>query len=106
MSYVNWKKTYKWFTSISFSNINSDEKKSFFQKDWFSGWFTSKSKQNEEKEDPYPRIIKNDLFDEKSKTTTNEEEPSQEESQETEDVAIDEPETQNIADKIIAEVFI
>ena len=89
-----------------FSNINLDEKKSFFQKDWFSGWFSSKSKQNDEKEDPYPRIIKNDLSEEKSKTETNEEEPSQENPQETEDVASEEPQTQNIAEQTIAEVFI
>jgi len=42
------------------------EKKGFFQRDWFSGFFTSKTKKTEEKEDPYPRIIKNDLSEDQS----------------------------------------
>lgn len=46
--------------------ILQGEKKSFFQRDWFSGIFASKTKKNEEKEDPYPRIIKNDLSEDQS----------------------------------------
>ena len=57
------------------------EKKSFFQRDWFSGFFASKTKKTEEKEDPYPRIIKNDLSEDQS--TEDKKDEASSEAQET-----------------------
>lgn len=78
----------------------SDENKSFFKKDWFSGWFASKTKQNDVKEDPYPRIIKNDLTEKNTETEENEIEATKETQKD------EEKETPNLPKEEIIEVLI
>jgi len=48
------------------TTVVTNEKKGFFQRDWFSGFFSSKARKTEEREDPYPRIILNDLSEKES----------------------------------------
>ena len=84
--------------------ILQGEKKSFFQRDWFSGIFASKTKKTEEKEDPYPRIIKNDLSEDQS--TEDKKGAESNEAQKNSDEATEiQTENSNKEEQVAEEVF-
>ena len=80
--------------------IFSGEKKSFFQRDWFSGFFASKTKKTEEKEDPYPRIIKNDLSEDQST-----EDKKDEASSEAQETSVETTEISDVQESVTEEVI-